>query len=103
MSKSKLFKSILVGAAVGAVVSMFDRKTREHTIETTKKFKNTVVYYAKNFDEVQHLIEQKVEATKEVYDKASDNIITIVGRLGEVKELPSNIKAIIKNDEEGRA
>lgn len=39
MSESKLLKSVVSFAIAGAVISMFDRKTREHTIETTKKSK----------------------------------------------------------------
>ena len=39
MTKSKLIPAIIIGAAVGAAISMFDRATREHTVETAKKAK----------------------------------------------------------------
>ncbi|HWK21845.1 MAG TPA: YtxH domain-containing protein [Ureibacillus sp.] len=88
MSESKLLKSVATFAIVGAIISMFDRKTREHTIETTKKVKNTVVYYAKNRDELQQKVEQKVEAAQKMYENASENINKFVSTIEEVKELP---------------
>lgn len=92
MSESKLVKSILAGAIIGAVASMFDRKTREHTIETTKKMKDHVVYYAKNRDELQQLIEQKVEAAQKIYVNTSENINAIVSKIEEVKQIPNSVQ-----------
>lgn len=97
MSESKLLKSIVVGAVSGAIISMFDRKTREHAIETTKKVKNTFVYYAKNREELQQFIEQKVEEAQELYDDLSGNINTIVSKLNEVKEIPNTIQSMVKD------
>ncbi len=95
MSESKLLKSIVIGALTGAVVSMFDRKTREHTIEMSKKAKDAVIYYAKNKDELQHFIEEKIEEVQELYDNASENLNTIVNKIEEVKELPNTIQNIV--------
>lgn len=97
MSESKLLKSIVVGAAAGAVISMFDRKTREHAIETTKKVKSTFVYYAKNREELQQLIERKVEEAQELYVDLSGNINTIVNKLNEVKEIPNTIQSMVND------
>lgn len=97
MSESKLLKSIVIGALTGAVISMFDRKTREHTIEMSKKVKDSVIYYAKNKDELQHLIEEKLEEVQELYDNASDNINTIFHKIEEVKELPNTVQSIVND------
>ena len=96
MSESKLLKSIAVFAIPGAVISMFDRKTREHTIETSKKVKERVVYYAKNCDELQQVIEQKVEAAQKIYVNTSENINTIISKIEGVKEIPENVQNIVK-------
>lgn len=100
MSESKLCKAILIGAAVGAAVSMFDRKTREHTIETTKKAKDTVVYYAKNRDELQKLINEKLEQAQKIYANASENINYIVEKIDEVKEIPSTMQSLVSETKE---
>ena len=50
--KSKLLPFIAIGAVVGAAISMLDKKTRDHTVDTAKKAKETVTYYAENRDEL---------------------------------------------------
>ncbi|HWL12033.1 MAG TPA: YtxH domain-containing protein [Ureibacillus sp.] len=95
MSESKLVKTIVAGAIVGAIISMFDRKTREHTIETSKRVKDTVVYYSKNRQELQQVIEQKVEAAQKIYENASTNINTIVSKIDDVKEIPESVQSIV--------
>lgn len=100
MSQSKLCKAMITGALVGAVVSMFDRKTREHTIETTKKVKDTVVYYAKNRDELQNLINEKLETAIKVYENASENINYIVEKIDEVKEIPGTVQSLVSETKE---
>ena len=92
MSESKLLKSIAIGAITGAIISMFDRKTREHTIETTKKVKERIEYYAKNRDELQQMIEQKVEEAQKLYENASGNINSIVNRMDGIKEISESVQ-----------
>ncbi|SOC00028.1 hypothetical protein SAMN05880501_102310 [Ureibacillus xyleni] len=97
MSESKLLKSVVIGALAGALISMFDRKTREHTIETTKKMKDTVVYYAKNREQLQQLVEEKVDEFQELYEKASENVNLIVNKVEEVKDIPNSIQSIVND------
>lgn len=97
MSESKLLKSIVIGALTGAVISMFDRKTREHTIEMSKKVKDSVIYYAKNKEELQHLIEEKLEEVQDLYDNASKDINIVFNKIEEVKELPNTVQSIVND------
>lgn len=95
MSKNKFCKAVIAGAIVGAAVSMFDRKTREDTIETAKKVKDTVIYYAKNRDELQEIISEKIETAQKVYKNTSDNVNFIMEKIDEVKEVPSTVQSLI--------
>ncbi|RUL51598.1 MULTISPECIES: YtxH domain-containing protein [Lysinibacillus] len=97
MSESKLLKSVVIGAVAGAIISMFDRKTREHTIETTKKIKDKMIYYANNREQLQQLIEEKVDEVQELYEKASENVSLIVNTIEEVKEIPESIQHIVND------
>lgn len=95
MGKSKLFKFVAIGAITGAVISMFDRKTREHTIEATQKLKDSLIYYAKNREQLQQLIEEKVDEVQELYETTTENVNLIVNKLDEVKEIPQSIQHIV--------
>lgn len=100
MSKSKLCKAMITGAIVGACVSMFDRKTREHTINTAKSIKDKVVYYAKNREELQQCMNEKVEKAKKLYENASEYVNTIVDKIDEVKEIPNTIQSMVSETKE---
>ena len=93
--KSKLLPFVVIGAVVGATISMFDRQTREHTIETSKKVKDTVSYYAANPDELQQLIEDKVGQVQSFYSATSENINSLLAQVEDAKALPSTLQSMI--------
>ncbi|MFF2797739.1 hypothetical protein [Lysinibacillus xylanilyticus] len=97
MGRSKLLASIVVGATVGAALSMFDRVTREKTIASTKKMKEAISYYSANREELQVLVEEKVLAAKVLCENVSENVNSIIDKVDEFKELPSTIEGMIKD------
>ncbi|MCL1697914.1 MULTISPECIES: YtxH domain-containing protein [unclassified Lysinibacillus] len=97
MGRSKLLASIVVGATVGAALSMLDRSTREKTIASTKKMKEAISYYAANREELQVLVEEKVLAAKVMCENVSENVNSIIDKVDEFKELPSTIEGMIND------
>ena len=95
MGKSKLLPLIALGALAGAAISMFDKATRDHTIATTKKAKENVSYYAENRDELQILIDAKVEQAQTFLNTASDNITSLLAQAEDAKTLPSTIQSLL--------
>lgn len=95
MSKSKLVPAILVGAAVGAVISLLDKNTRDHTVQTASKLKETVTYYANNREELQSLIDTKVQQAQSLYSSAEQNIQSFMGQDGSGQSLPETITALL--------
>ncbi|MGN7478452.1 YtxH domain-containing protein [Solibacillus silvestris] len=93
--KSKLLPFIAIGAVTGAAISMLDRQTREHTIETAKKAKETIAYYAENRDELLELVESKVEQAQSVYGTVNSNIESIMQNGNDIKELPTTIQSMV--------
>lgn len=95
MSKSKLLPYIAIGALVGAAISMFDKTTRQQTVEATKKLKETVSYYSENTDELQNLIDTKMDQVQSLYTSANDNLNDIIAQAEDVKTLPSTIQSLL--------
>lgn len=96
MSQSKLLKSMIAGAVIGAALSMLDRKTREHTKDNLKKASETVQYYVKHRDELQQMIEQKVQQVQKLYETTQDNVSFIKDKIDEVKEIPVAVQDIVE-------
>ena len=95
MVKSKLVPAVLLGALVGAAISMLDKSTREHTIETSKKIKDTVTYYAQNRDEFVQLVETKVDQAQSVYASTQENITSLMTKVEDAKSLPETIMSLV--------
>jgi hypothetical protein len=103
MAKSKLIPAVLIGALTGAVISMLDKNTRQHTIETSKKMKETVTYYAQNSDELIQLIETKVEQAQTLYSSAQKNMDSIMSHVEDAKALPDTVMSMVTETKEAFA
>lgn len=95
MSESKLVKSMIAGAVIGAAISLLDRKTREHTMNSLKKAKDTAQYYAAHRDELQQIIEEKMNQVQKLYATTQDNVGFIKDKIDEVKEIPVAVQDIV--------
>ena len=84
-----------IGAVVGAAISMLDKNTRDHPVETTKKVKETVTYYAENRDELVSLIETKLEQAQTVYSSVNENVQSLMQNGNDLKTLPSTIQSMV--------
>ncbi|HSI68006.1 MAG TPA: YtxH domain-containing protein, partial [Planococcus sp. (in: firmicutes)] len=73
MSQNKLFTGLLVGAAVGIVVSLFDRNTRNDVMQKSKKVGSNVQYYASNKDELVTLFQEQSERMQNLYSRLSED------------------------------
>lgn len=93
--KSKLLPFIVIGAVTGAAISMLDKHTREHTVETVKKVKGTVVYYADNQDELLALVESKMEQAQSVYGTVNNSVQSIMQNENDIKQLPTTIQSMV--------
>lgn len=93
--KSKLLPFIAVGAVAGAAISLLDRQTREHTIETSRKVKDTVTYYASNTDELQQLIEDKVGQAQSFYSAATENFNSLLTQAEDAKTLSATLQSMV--------
>ncbi|WP_053217209.1 hypothetical protein [Virgibacillus senegalensis] len=64
MSDSKLTKGIIIGAAVGGLLSLYDRPTRTQLVRNLKKTGSSAGYYLRNPSDA-------VRNIRECYEKAA--------------------------------
>lgn len=95
MAKSKLVPFLVLGALAGAVISMFDKETRTHTVNTAKKAKDTVTYYAENRGELENLIASKVDKVQSLYSNNADTINNLLSGVQDAKSLPETLISMV--------
>lgn len=97
MSESKLLKGIVIGAVSGALISLLDKKTRNHTVKSLGKAKDTIIYYVKNREELEQLLKKQVDNVQQLYKKTTENISDIANKIDEIKQLPETVQKIVED------
>lgn len=92
MSQNKLMTGLLVGAAVGIIVSLFDRNTRNDVLEKSKKASNNAKYYASNRDELMQAFQHQAERAQNLYARISEDASYVGSKVNELKEMSPQVK-----------
>ena len=92
MSQNKLMTGLLVGAAVGIIVSLLDRNTRNDVIQKSKKATDNAKYYASNRDELVQAFQQQAERAQNLYSRISEDASYVGSKVNELKEMSPQVK-----------
>ncbi|MGM0899128.1 MAG: YtxH domain-containing protein [Bacillota bacterium] len=94
MSQNKLMTGIVVGAAVGALVSLLDRDTREDVMNKSRKASENAKYYASNKDELRSAFKEQAERAQNLYARISEDASYVGGKVEQVKQLVPEVKEV---------
>jgi gas vesicle protein len=90
--RNKLWKGIIIGAAIGASISLLDQETRKMLVENGKRVKNKLkdpVHIAKNVNRHVHKCRQSLE-------QLSEDISFIAGKIKEINEKTPEVIEFVK-------
>jgi hypothetical protein len=95
MGNSKFGKFIIFGALTGAVVSMFDRSTRNQVVKKSNNLITGMKFYSKNPDVLKWKLEEKKAKYKSVFDQLSGDASYIKAQIEELKILTPQVKSLV--------
>ena len=95
MNKNKFGQYILVGAMVGAVVSLCDRSTREQVITKSRDFVSDVKYYGGHPDVLKSKVQEKTEKYQSIYEQFSNDATYLKEKVDELKLLSPQVKEMV--------
>lgn len=87
---NKLVKGMLIGAFVGAAISLFDRETREKTVVNVKDCSQKFWSCAKNPSKVIGNITERVSSTRVKVEEFSEEIQYILNKIDDIKTSTQN-------------
>ncbi len=97
MGKNKFLTGVILGAAVGGLLTLFDKQTREDVVRSSKKSGEYISKYARD-------PKLLMETSKEIYSKiqttasqVGDDIRFINHKLEEIKEVTPQVKEMIED------
>lgn len=100
MSQNKLMTGLLVGAAVGVIISLFDRNTRNDVMQKSKKVSENAKYYASNKDELKSAVQQQANKFQNLYERVSEDASYVGEKVNELKELTPQVKEMAMDTKE---
>lgn len=100
MSQNKLMTGLLVGAAVGIIVSLFDRNTRNDVMQKSKNVSEKTKYYANNTDELKSAVQQQANKFQNLYERVSEDASYVGSKVNELKELTPQVKEMAMDTKE---
>ena len=92
MSQNKLMTGLLVGAAVGIIISLLDKNTRNDVLQKSKKATDNAKYYASNRDELVHAFQHQAERAQNLYSRISEDASYVGSKVNELKEMSPQVK-----------
>ncbi|MFC0272894.1 YtxH domain-containing protein [Metabacillus herbersteinensis] len=99
-NENKLLQGMLIGAAVGAVVSMFHKQTRQEVLEQGKCVTDRVKDYCQHPSKLSDDLKKKVDATKETVQEISEDLSFLNEKMNELKETTPQVIDMIQETKE---
>lgn len=94
---NKLFVGIIVGAAVGAGISLLNRETREKTVRQVTNVKTDMQYFLNSKDEVKENVGDKVSTVKALISNVIENKEYYLEKINELKSLTPAVTSMLAN------
>ena len=95
MRKSKIGKYMLCGALLGAVVSLFDRSTRDQMKRKSRNIASDISFYTKNPDILKLKTKEKSDKLQSIYEQVSGDAVYIKEKVDELKLLSPQVKELV--------
>lgn len=95
MKNSKFRNFIVFGAVAGAVVSMFDRSTRNQVVRKSNYLMSQMKFYSKNTDVLKLKLKEQQEKYQSVFEQLSGDITYIKEQVEELKTLTPQVKDLV--------
>lgn len=92
MSQNKLLQGLLVGAALGVIVSLLDRNTRDDVVNKSKNLSSNAKYYAQNREELVSNAKQQAEKMQNLYSRIAEDASYVGEKVNELKGLTPQVK-----------
>jgi gas vesicle protein len=90
-NENKLLTGMLVGALVGAAVSLLDKRTRQDVVQSGKNVSSKMKGYIEQPTIFKNEVKQKIDNVKDTVQEVSEDISFINEKVKELKETTPSV------------
>ena len=95
MGNSKFRNFIVFGALAGAIISMFDRSTRNQVVRKSNNLMSQMKFYSKNTDVLKLKLKEQQEKYQSVFEQLSGDATYIKEQVEQLKTLTPQVKDLV--------
>ncbi|MFT4413865.1 YtxH domain-containing protein [Fredinandcohnia humi] len=97
MSKrNKMIESMVIGALIGAAVSLFDKDTRESFIHTSKRVGKKTAQVLKDPGAYSQLVKDQFNAVRTTVEQVAEDVRFVTTKVNELAEATPEIADLVK-------
>lgn len=97
---NKLLKGLLIGAMMGGMLSLLDKKTRQQVISKGKSAAEKIKNYKENPSELTDRVKEKMNLAKKSAAQIKDDLEFITEKIKELQETTPQVLEIVKEAKE---
>lgn len=98
--RNKMLEGMLIGALVGAAISLLDKETRTNFIHNGKRVGGKIKYVVEHPQEITNAVREQIQSVKTTVDDVSRDMDYLRGKINELKETTPQVLEIIQDTKE---
>jgi gas vesicle protein len=97
---NKLVRGMLIGALVGAAVTLFDKHTRDDVIQAGKNVSSKVKGYVEEPTTLTNEVKQKIDHVKDTVQEVSEDLSFLNEKMKELKQTTPQVINLMQETKE---
>ncbi|WP_078382134.1 YtxH domain-containing protein [Sutcliffiella halmapala] len=98
--RNKMFEGMLIGALVGAAISLLDKETRTNFIHNGKQVGGKIKYVVQHPQEITDAVRQQIQNVKTTVDDVSRDMDYLRVKINELRETTPQVLEIVQDTKE---
>jgi gas vesicle protein len=94
--RNKMVEGMVIGAAIGAAISLLDKETREQFLHTSKRVSKKAVEVMKNPQRYTDLVKDQFNTVRTTVEQVAEDVRIVTSKVNEIVETTPEIVEAVK-------
>ncbi|WP_077620619.1 YtxH domain-containing protein [Bacillus sinesaloumensis] len=94
--RNKMVEGMVIGAVVGAAISLIDKETREQFLHTSKRVSKKALDVMKNPQGYTELVKDQFNAVRTTVEQVAEDVRIVTSKVNEIVETTPEIVEAVK-------
>jgi gas vesicle protein len=95
--RNKMVEGMLIGAVIGAAISLFDKETRESFLHTSKRVSKKTVDVLRNPQGYTELVKDQFNTVRTTIEQVAEDVRIVTSKVNEIVETTPELVDAVKD------